>query len=159
MSTLGTRIRDRRVELGLTVAELALKVRVRRDILEAVERNGDSSRALLSGRDVLQLSKALGSSIDWLLTGETPPAPPADEPVMIFVCSRGQGRHSHRCKECGARASKQCAYALAAKAARKTCDVWLCERCAVVVGTDRDYCPPHARHAAKQLTLHERKET
>jgi hypothetical protein len=67
--------------------------------------------------------------------------------VTGIVCTRGE--RAKRCKACGDRASRQCDFGLTARAAGRTCDVHLCERCAVVVGPERDYCPPHARLAAK----------
>jgi hypothetical protein len=77
--------------------------------------------------------------------------------VTGIVCTRGE--RAKRCKACGDRASRQCDFPLRGKATGRTCDANLCERCAVVVGPDRDYCPPHARLAAKgeqqQLPLNE----
>lgn len=67
--------------------------------------------------------------------------------ATAIVCTRGERRH--RCKECGHAASRQCDYPLRGKASGRTCSAYLCARCAVVVGPDRDYCPPHARLAAK----------
>jgi hypothetical protein len=66
--------------------------------------------------------------------------------VTGIACTRERRK---RCKECGATGDRLCDYPLRGKAAGRTCDVRLCSRCAVVVGPDRDYCPPHARLAAK----------
>lgn len=60
---------------------------------------------------------------------------------FAIACSRG----SRRCKECGARASKQCDWHLKGVLAGKTCDADLCLRCAIKVGPDRDYCGAHWR--------------
>lgn len=77
--------------------------------------------------------------------------------ATAIVCTRGE--RSHSCRECGARASKQCDYALRGRASGRTCSVYLCDRCAVVAGAELDYCPTHARVAAKesvQLTLQDK---
>ncbi len=63
-------------------------------------------------------------------------------------------RHVERraCSSCGVRVfdGKLCDFPVS-KAGRKskTCDRFCCAKCAVNVGPDRDYCPPHAR-AAKE---------
>jgi|GEM_PF-3887033 len=139
MSTLGERIRQRREELQLQLEGLAVRSGLPVELLDSLERNEPQARQKLSGRTLLQLARALGVSIDWLMTGAAAPAPAA---VVIF-CSRGANRR--RCKECGARASKLCDYPLSGKHEGKTCDVLLCARCAVSVRRNRDYCPAHAR--------------
>jgi transcriptional regulator with XRE-family HTH domain len=149
--TIGSRLRQRRTDLDLSLRDLHQRSGVSVPLLQALEADAAGTRQKLSGRDVLQLCKALGCGIDWLLHGTESLPPPAGA-VTIFACNRGQGRTSHRCKECDGRASIQCDYALTAKASRATCDVWLCERCAHLVGKDRHYCPAHYRHA-KQLGL------
>ena len=60
--------------------------------------------------------------------------------VSAIVCSRG----AKRCK-CGNRVTKLCDYPLAGKLTSKTCDMPMCERCAVHVGDNKDYCQVHAR--------------
>jgi hypothetical protein len=58
-------------------------------------------------------------------------------------CDRTR-RPSHKCSSCGwGGADKQCDYPVKTKSG--TCDRWLCRKCAVSVGPDRDYCPPHHR--------------
>lgn len=49
------------------------------------------------------------------------------------------------CADCGKPASKQCDFPLRGSKAGKTCDRHICERCAVDVGTNLDYCQVHAR--------------
>lgn len=68
--------------------------------------------------------------------------------VTGWACSRGA--RTKRCKECGRRASKLCDYPLRGPKADKTCDANLCDRCAVNVGPDRDYCQTHARLSKQQ---------
>jgi hypothetical protein len=38
-----------------------------------------------------------------------------------------------------------CDYPVTRRGLSKTCDRRVCQRCAAHVGTDLDYCPPHAR--------------
>lgn len=157
MST-GARVRESREYLGLSVDELATMTAIPVEVLRAVEADERGALSKLSGNAILGLARALGAAVDWLLLGKVPEFP-AGTPTII-VCSRG--RRVHRCEQCGERASKQCDYALsaadAAKLGRQCCDAWLCARCAVVVGRDRDYCPTHPRPEPVQLTLqHERK--
>jgi len=60
-----------------------------------------------------------------------------------IACDRSR-RESHKCSSCGwGGANKQCDYPVQTKSG--TCDRWLCGKCAVRVGPDRDYCPPHHR--------------
>jgi hypothetical protein len=42
---------------------------------------------------------------------------------------------------------KLCDYPVTRKGKPGTCDRKLCSRCAVNVGPNKDYCPPHARVA------------
>lgn len=72
-----------------------------------------------------------------------------------FMC--GPRPRSHKCSSCGyLSARKQCDYPVKPKLHRKiakaTCDRWLCDRCAVNVGPDRDYCPPHHRLSQETKT-------
>ncbi len=65
-----------------------------------------------------------------------------DGRVTGFVCTRGE--HKKRCKGCrDAFATKLCDFRLGGSKAGKTCDVALCERCAVKRG-EADYCRVHA---------------
>ena len=143
MSTLGSRIQERREAAGLTVAELAAKAGVRPHVLDLVERNGAGAGKLLSGRDVLQLTRALGATVEWLLTGKVqePGAPVAE--VTVFACGR-LGKRADPCKECGQPSVRQCTFPLRGSKAGQCCPAQLCERCAVVIGNAR-LCAPHAR--------------
>lgn len=60
---------------------------------------------------------------------------------VAVVCSRGRRRRPKRCELCGNESAVLCDGKLEGG---RTCDVSLCRRCAVHVGTDRDYCPAHA---------------
>lgn len=162
-TTIGARIRQARTYPtnvtkypdGITLPELARLTGVRVEVLERLEAEQADASAL-SGRDVLQLARVLDGSIDWLLYGRTA----TSGPVAVFMCNRGQGRHSHRCKECGARASVQCSYPLRGPRAGKCCDVWLCSRCAFLedAAGPIHHCPAHHRRA-KQLELERAKES
>lgn len=66
----------------------------------------------------------------------------------IIQCSRGL---NYRCRFCGSgNATKLCDFPLRGEMAGKTCDIRMCARCAVKVGENKDYCPPHARMADKE---------
>lgn len=70
---------------------------------------------------------------------------------FAFACGRGRSR---RCSSCKTRtASKLCDFPVTRDGKQGTCDRALCTRCAVPVGPNRDLCPPHARHQAKQDEL------
>ena len=61
-----------------------------------------------------------------------------------FFCTRE--RRIPPCSVCGKRlTSKLCDFALTGPRTGDTCNRKLCEGCAVNVGPNRDYCPPHAR--------------
>lgn len=67
--------------------------------------------------------------------------------AVAIVCSSRS--RTKPCRQCGARSSRLCDYPLAGKKTGTTCDAPLCERCAVKVGPDRDYCRAHAAMSAK----------
>jgi len=60
-----------------------------------------------------------------------------------IVCTRG--RRPITCSVCGKRGDKLCDFPLTGVKAGKTCDRGLCQKCAVHVEPDIDYCPAHAR--------------
>lgn len=68
-----------------------------------------------------------------------------DGVAIGIACDRVRSRRgTHKCSSCGRLfADKQCDYPVKTKSG--TCDRWLCRKCAVSVGPDRDYCPPHHR--------------
>ena len=67
--------------------------------------------------------------------------------TAAFVCG---GRHTHKRCACGQPATKLCDFPTARG---KTCDRPLCDRCAVGIDRDVDYCPDHPRTVARQLAL------
>lgn len=66
----------------------------------------------------------------------------------VITCEQRERGRVHHCS-CNARASIRCDYPLRGRATGKTCDTWLCARCAREVGENTHYCQPHARMAAK----------
>lgn len=69
--------------------------------------------------------------------------------VRAIVCTRGSRK---KCA-CGGPASKLCDFPLSGEKAGKTCDTAMCDRCAVNVGPDRDYCQPHFRYVQQRPGL------
>lgn len=66
-----------------------------------------------------------------------------------IVCSRGAVPKCGSCRQYTH--TKLCDYPLIGEMQGRTCDMRLCERCAVSVGPNKDYCPAHARvHASEQ---------
>jgi hypothetical protein len=71
--------------------------------------------------------------------------------TTAIVCT---GRQRKRpCQSCGRSAGVQCDFPVTRNGTKATCDRWCCDRCAVRVGPNRDYCLPHHRHAEKQGEL------
>jgi hypothetical protein len=64
------------------------------------------------------------------------------------VCSRGERKRP--CSLCGALASRQCDAPLFGAKAGKTCDVYLCVRCATRTGPNADLCPAHSSAARRR---------
>lgn len=67
---------------------------------------------------------------------------------VAHVCSRG--RRGKPCKSCGAPGTRQCDAPLFGAKAGKTCDAWMCERCATRTGPNTDLCPAHASEARRR---------
>lgn len=64
-----------------------------------------------------------------------------------IVCSRRKYNRP-RCSACGGKGvSVRCDFPIE----ERTCDKWLCRRCAVKVGDDRDHCPDHPRIDARGM--------
>lgn len=67
---------------------------------------------------------------------------PVGEGVAI-VCSRGGG--AKPCVSCGQIGTKRCDYPRRPKPSRAMCNAWICDKDAVHVGPDLDWCPPCAQ--------------
>ena len=61
---------------------------------------------------------------------------------FAIVC--GRGTRQKRCTHCGRPSDKLCDFPLSGKLAGKTCDRPICQKCAMHVDPDLDYCRPHA---------------
>ncbi len=59
----------------------------------------------------------------------------------VIACGRST---AHSC-QCGRQATHQCDYPVTRSERKGTCDRWMCRGCALRVGVNLDYCPPHAR--------------
>lgn len=66
MSTIGSRIQDKREELGLTQDDLAKQIHVSRSLIQAIE---SDTRELSKVYMLMDLSKALSLSPTYILTG------------------------------------------------------------------------------------------
>jgi hypothetical protein len=64
-----------------------------------------------------------------------------EDGTTAIVCGSGPRPRAKPCK-CGARSTKLCDYPIGG---RKTCDAPLCDRCAVSMGRNRDWCPDHSQ--------------
>lgn len=67
--------------------------------------------------------------------------------TTAIVCSRPPRRRP--CAGCGRPSTLQCDYPTGSRG--KTCDAYLCRRCADPQGGDRDYCRTHAAPAQASL--------
>lgn len=88
--TLGSRIRNRRRELGLSASELARRAGVTRDTLHAWESDQSQPRA-----NKLQiLAGVLGANVGWLIGGDAGCGPaPQQSPEMAALRNQlGQAR-------------------------------------------------------------------
>jgi hypothetical protein len=75
-----------------------------------------------------------------------------DGSAVGIACSRGPKATQHCSCEggCGAAATKQCDYPLRfGTKVKGTCSRYICEAHATKIDGDRDYCPAHARKAAR----------
>src|SRR5262245_14011399 len=77
MSTVGERIRKRRTELGWTQDQLALKAGISKSFLSDLE-NGKRS---VSANNLLDIARALGVSLDFLMTGQASQDQPTEVPI------------------------------------------------------------------------------
>lgn len=77
--TIGTRIRDKRKEMGFTQEDLAAKVGVTYQAVSKWETDASYPDVVLMG----EIARALATSIDWLAAGKEP-APKAEEEKRAF---------------------------------------------------------------------------
>jgi hypothetical protein len=70
----------------------------------------------------------------------------ANGKAIGIACGR-RDRRACSTPGCSGDATVQCDFPVTRKGKAGTCDRYVCRRCAVSVGTDRDYCPPHARQS------------
>ena len=66
MQTVGERVRTRRIELGLSQDALAEKAGISKSFLSDLENN----RRSIGAETLLDLGRAMGVSLDFLMTGE-----------------------------------------------------------------------------------------
>ena len=66
MSSVGERIKERRVELSWTQEQLAQKAGISKSFLSELE----NSKRSVSADNLLDIARALGVSLDYLMTGE-----------------------------------------------------------------------------------------
>jgi transcriptional regulator with XRE-family HTH domain len=88
--TLGSRIRNRRQELGLSASELARRAGVTRDTLHAWESDQSEPRA----NKLQMLAGVLGANVGWLIGGDQRCGPaPQQSPDMAALREQlGQAR-------------------------------------------------------------------
>src|SRR5947209_2169382 len=77
MAGVGDRIKARRLELGWTQDHLALKAGISKSFLSDLE-NGKRS---VGAENLLDISRALGVSLDLLMTGEASEKPVVEVPI------------------------------------------------------------------------------
>ncbi len=66
--------------------------------------------------------------------------------VTAIACTRGERRKTCSTPGCTGPARKLCDFRVTRRNGKTgTCDRPICDQCATNVGTDRDFCPPHAR--------------
>ena len=61
---------------------------------------------------------------------------------FAIICTRGNRQKP--CQYCGHPSSKLCDFKLAGAKAGRTCDVPMCEKCAMHIPPDTDFCKSHA---------------
>src|SRR5437763_126364 len=85
LEEIGSRIRTRRKELGLTQDQLSHAARVSKSFVSEIEAGGRGA----SGLNYLAIAEALGVGVQWLLSGAVQPAankePPRIPPEVAAV--------------------------------------------------------------------------
>jgi y4mF family transcriptional regulator len=89
MSTVGERIKNRRIELGWTQDVLAEKAGISKSFLSDLE-NGKRS---VGADKLFDIARALGVSLDYLMTGEVSQDQPGEVPIpaslVLFAKQEG----------------------------------------------------------------------
>ncbi len=90
--TLGSRIRDRRREIGLSASELARRAGVTRDTLHAWETDQSQPRA----NKLQMVAGVLGATVGWLIEGDggCGPAPQTTPEVAALREQLGHAREA-----------------------------------------------------------------
>jgi hypothetical protein len=69
--------------------------------------------------------------------------------MVAIACGGRQARSTCSTPGCGRPTVALCDYEVVKKGKPGTCDAKLCDRCRQRQGEDRDFCPPHAKLAAR----------
>lgn len=77
MSSVGERIKQRRLDLGWTQDQVCTKAGLSKSFLSELE----SGKRSVSASNLLNIARALSVSLDYLMTGKASEDPPAEVPV------------------------------------------------------------------------------
>ena len=77
MSSVGERIRQRRLDLGWTQDQLCTKAGLSKSFLSELE----SGKRSVSATNLLSIARTLSVSLDFLMTGTASEEPPAEVPI------------------------------------------------------------------------------
>lgn len=83
MATVGDRIKKRRIELGWTQDQLAQKAGISKSFLSDLE----NSKRSVSAENLLDISRVLGASLDFLMTGEASDDQVPDVPIPATLAN------------------------------------------------------------------------
>lgn len=104
LHAIGSRIKERRTELGLTQVALAEAAQVSKSFFSDVE----AGQTAASGLAYLRIAEALDVSIQWLLTGATSEVEPAGNqsisipPIVSELAEEKGWKHSETLEVAGA---------------------------------------------------------
>lgn len=83
MSTVGERIKKRRIELGWTQDQLAQKAGISKSFLSELE----NAKRSVSANNLLDIARVLNLSLDYLMTGEEPETKPAEVKIPASLAA------------------------------------------------------------------------
>lgn len=92
MTKTGSRIKSRRVELGLTQSELAIKLNASSQVISNWERNYTKP----THEDIVNLSEVLEVSTDYLLIGSQPSTPPLEDWIVEIMNAEPKKKEAMR---------------------------------------------------------------